>query len=285
MARYRLTFEVTPAVAIKTELNVALGPEISATFKPQTREDSYGNPVPCGLDGTCTLSAETVDDASSKGIGIVETLRSIMSLAEGVGIPRARPLVVYDASPNVVDRDFRQYYHPPHSAVSRGTLHIDRFQDLVHSLSEVGDVDLAARVNRAMLWYRGALADVDPLERFARYWLVLETMNPRLREVLASERFRHKCPSCGHTWSYDGIDGVKKLFHTRIRDGDRMYRKANDIRNGLQHGFRSLADLRLEAGEVLPSVREAALKSILVVLGSEDTALSMLTKEISVITP
>src|SRR5437879_13516599 len=103
-------------------------------------------------------------------------------------------------------------------------------------------------------------------------------MNPRLREVLASERFRHKCPSCGHTWSYDGIDGVKKLFHTRIRDGDRMYRKANDIRNGLQHGFRSLADLRLEAGEGVPSVREAALKSVRGVRGSEDAASSVLAE-------
>jgi len=107
-----------------------------------------------------------------------EYFLSVLSLETGVESHRSNPILGYDITPGVKEREFIQFFY--NSPYSR--LQVADFTTYSDHLNAVWlyDSPRKDRINRAVRWFRKGLNEEDPLDQFLALWQGLETLNPVL---------------------------------------------------------------------------------------------------------
>jgi hypothetical protein len=157
------------------------------------------------------------------------------------------PVLVIDATPGLKDRPFINFF-ADHAVMGRRA-HLDPAE--WSSKATVMVEKASKRVGRALRWLRKMHTEDDILDRFLAGWTGLETLNPELcthfvvpdsaddiRDCECGKKLVRKVPRA---------NGLKELF---VRAGKQdVYDKCSKARNGLVHGFKTVAEVTALARE------------------------------------
>ncbi|MFO0802651.1 MAG: hypothetical protein U0791_05955 [Gemmataceae bacterium] len=151
------------------------------------------------------------------------------------------PVLVIDATPALKDRPFISFF-ADHAVMGRRA-HLDPAE--WSSKATVMVEKASKRVGRALRWLRKMHTEDDILDRFLAGWTGLETLNPELCthfDVPASADDIRDC-ECGKKLvrKVNRANGLKALF---IHEGKQdIYSVCSEARNGLVHGFKTIAEV------------------------------------------
>ncbi len=211
-----------------------------------------------------------IDLAIRKTNDFLELLLSSVSFHSGLGMPKAKLILVYDITKGEEKRFFRQYFYDRIFS-EPASVNLERLKGDVKKILTGSDQE-SNRILRAIRWFRKGLFHDDPLDQFLAFWHGLESLNSPLArkfgiEKKATTRIERTCPLCNKTY-FDLIDskgGIAELFEKTNVDPV-MKRKINHIRNAISHGFQDVTSLYGPAIEVLPAVSRLLYQGISFVL-------------------
>lgn len=123
------------------------------------------------------------------------------------------------------------------------------------------------RLLRGMRWYRRALRQRTPIDRFLMLWVAVESLEPRLREHWDLEPDLQTCNYCGerlvcqacnedqgHVHSQIGVD---KLLEEIPQGDEDTGRACRSLRAGIVHAYRELPEVTERAKALSPVLEEA----------------------------
>jgi hypothetical protein len=151
------------------------------------------------------------------------------------------PVQIIDATPGLTDRPFMNFFVD--QAIMGRRAHLDPADWSAKATTMLEKT--SKRVGRAMRWLRKMHTEDDILDRFLAGWAGLETLNPELCthfDVQDSAEEVLDC-ACGRKLvrNVPRANGLKELF---IREGKQaVYSKCSRARNGLVHGFETIAEV------------------------------------------
>jgi hypothetical protein len=221
--------------------------------------------VPKGLIVQVGLEANSMDEAVARARGIASYLLSMLCCVTLASVKEPRPIWAYDASPQVVDREYYHFsYEDAGAELSTRPLDnaslfalLERNFNVFLNDATIRD-DFKQRVQCAIQSFRRGLADNDDvLTEFIIAWSSMEGLDCVYRKVLRSARTR------------EFMDGVREVLDRS--GGADAFDTLKELRDGLAHGNTSLTDAIGTAKTNLELVRRAFALMILRVLGVEET--------------
>jgi hypothetical protein len=155
------------------------GVQVVAEYK----KDQHGTPYWSSSRIVVELSATDESDALRRTQGVADEIARVMEFQAGA--PHVRPIVIalWDASPGIVVRTYKQWAHDLVMHPSSRLLHPPEIQIHLDSLSHQSEKN-ASEVQRAIKWYTDGLSEVDPLDRFLKFWVGLESIGAILNRKL-----------------------------------------------------------------------------------------------------
>ncbi|MFX1519080.1 MAG: hypothetical protein ACFFCD_04090 [Promethearchaeota archaeon] len=286
LKKYAVIFEAKPAVRLdpKAELKLTFksnesGKETKVFINDILKSDEFGTSIHLGLKAKVEIWANTIDEAIQEAGNVTSGSISIASFTSGVGIPLIKEILAYEITPGIEQREFIQFFHEvPLPVLSRRELNLDHFLLIFNTLFKSFPLNARNRVLRAIRWYRMGVLEIDILNKFSHFWFGLECLNPLLRETLSAPDSFSECPKCGFQQKTPTITGVKELVIKHFDQGNSLYKKIRDLRNGLMHGFKDMQSLIQEAQEITPKVENSLSLGILILLGVNEPELSEIMK-------
>jgi hypothetical protein len=210
-----------------------------------------------------------VNEAAQAARSEAKFMASLLSYLANGPVSEPRLVLIHEVADDDAPREYHYFLADPLNLRSTTRVGTTAINDLVAKL-EILDPAVRDRVERAMHWHAVALDLDDRLERVQAILTGFEALNPLLAKQLAVDPFEiRRCPSCGAESKAPVASGV----HAWLRQecGEDHMRKTRDLRNGLLHGYRPMAELYPLAGAVLPALEPALMKAIAVCSDASDT--------------
>lgn len=175
------------------------------------------------------------------------------------------PVLVIDATPGLKDRPFMNFFAD--QVVMGRRAHLDPADWPAKATAMVGKA--SKRVGRALRWLRKMHTEDDVLDRFLAGWTGLETLNPELCKHFGVEPSADDVRDCecGRKLvrKVPRATGLKELF---VREGMAdVYDTCSKARNGLVHGFETIAEVSAVAREHTSDVGLMLAKGIQILSG------------------
>lgn len=175
------------------------------------------------------------------------------------------PVLVIDATPGLKDRPFINFFAD--QVVMGRRAHLDPAEWPAKATAMVERA--SKRVGRALRWLRKMHTEDDILDRFLAGWTGLETLNPELCKHFGVEPSADDVRDCecGRKLvrKVPRATGLKELF---VREGKvAVYDTCSKARNGLVHGFETIAEVTALAREHTSDVGLMLAKGIQILSG------------------
>jgi len=210
------------------------------------------------------LCDDDINNAIQNARDIADFFFSICCFATNASVSPPEVHLAYDKSAGEEHRQFIQYFYDIGLSVKAKRDLEREYLNLL--LEKIGPYAKKERIGRALRWYRKSLLEEDLLDRFNSIWFALESLDPLLREKYSLMSDYRKCENCGHEMKIPTTVGINYLFSEFIVDGNNLYGKAKEARNGLFHGFRSINSIIQDAKELIPNMEKAVKKALLLLL-------------------
>ena len=226
----------------------------------------YGIDVHKGIQSTVTVKTDNSDINKVIKIasGIADAFLTFASFCGAATVSPLKIYLAYDITPGISDREFVQFiYNIKLPSMAKRTLLIERYQALIASLQNHKNMK---RLGRAMRWYRKATLESDKLERFSNLWFGLESLNKPFIDKYNVQPLTATCPECSFERTISTAVGIRYFMTEYIDNGEALYKKCIDIRNGLIHGYKELDSLENDVESLTLVIEEALAKGLLLLL-------------------
>lgn len=222
--------------------------------------DEHGTPIHKGLLLDFETEADDGDDVLRSALPVAGLLVDFLIHEGAAYSEEPRPLVLYELK---AGGEFRQYMNQqlpgsPSRSVEPPIV-LNRIDYHVESTTEQQNA-----VAQAQRWYREALRQVDPIDRFLQFVIGLEALEQPLRSALSAQPHYATCPECGHGVRTRKAVGVSKWLDDTF--GERTSSHVFRLRAQTVHPGRNFRDLRTEVEQALPIVEEALYRGLVLVL-------------------
>jgi hypothetical protein len=239
-----------PYAENESELAITTGTEdmreARVVFRDK-RRTLFGVQVHTGLTAQVVVDGPDLDTALREATGLVQAQLSLAALQSDATVGQPLLLGGHETTPGAETTEFIQIERPEPElmAVGRRTRELDlaRLERLSNALYGITDPELAARIGRAIRWYRKGLSEEDQFDQFTNYWLGLEALNVPLRTLLKVGPEYEKCKVCGDERLKSQGDGVRALFLEHAPRQMVDWKECRGFRVQLLHGIGSLAEL------------------------------------------
>lgn len=130
------------------------------------------------------------------------------------------------------------------------------------------DASTRGRVDRALRWYRTGVTEGDPVDRFAAFWIGLESLNVLLERKWGLVRQERHCPKCGQALGKElGLLGLERLLRDMPECGPDKERRIRKLRNKLLHATDDLRTNAADAAELAEIIAVAVTRGVAEVFG------------------
>lgn len=187
-----------------------------------------------GLGADIYLEEESLERAELESIAIIENILNFIDYSTSSASSAALLLIIYDASPNLSKREFRQIIYKRLLDRNIKVLNTDIFNEMFLSFYENPQAEIA----RSTSWLRKAQLEENHIDKFIAYWTGLESINKLLCDFfeISDEDRRWTCNKCNITIQALSLIGVKTLFIKEMSVDNKTFKKIRNARNGLLHG-------------------------------------------------
>lgn len=185
-------------------------------------------------------AANLIDSAS-------DFLLSVFAVSAAAEVPQLHLELIYEDTPGKPSGEMLRFLVAPLPELRLRKIYWHHLEPIFLQTLTV-DPKLSDRIRRSLWWYRRALGEADPLNRFSALWVGLETLNPRLSELwqLADE----------------GLPGVTRLLTDIPEGGERIARRAKRLRNEILHGYEELYAAETTASQLMPALEASIPRGI-----------------------
>ena len=155
--------------------------------------------------------------------------------------------LAYEITPDIEERDFRQWYWDPPVPIAKPSVDQRIFGELRGRIDALANNRAAERVLWrsivSLSWFRQALEETDAIFRFHKLWVAVEALNPLLDE-------HYNIP----TDERAGFQGLRKLAE-QAGLGSTCVSESLNLRRELYHAIRATPDdLRRRADSLMADV-------------------------------
>jgi hypothetical protein len=145
-----------------------------------------GLPRHQGFQYTVEIEGSDIDQAAEDAHGWAETIAFTLAAARRAAVGRVVLQLAYEITPDIAERDFRQWYWDPPIPIAKPPVDQAVFGELRERIDTLANDATAERLLwRSIIslsWFRQALEETDPLFRFYKLWVGVEALNPLLDE-------------------------------------------------------------------------------------------------------
>lgn len=213
-------------------INSELGQE-RVTVQTRWRTE-LGKQVIDAIELEVGLEADDVDSAVVLAGTRANRWLAALAFAARASVGDARPLLVYDVTPGARERAFIQhFYQDPWPRPVIVLVDGSDVQEVVNGWG-VHQERAHWEVSRAFYWYRRALREQHPNDRFTCLWLGLEALETLLRTRMRVSVDKARCSACNRLLQDPSSAGVK-AFLRATPQGEQTYRLARRLRLNLLH--------------------------------------------------
>jgi hypothetical protein len=214
-----------------------------------------------GLFSDIYLEEESLERAELESKAIVENILTFIDYSTSSASSPALLISIYDASPNLSKREFKQIIYKPISDRNIKVVKQDIFGEIFLSF----DKNQETRIARAASWLRKAYLEENLIDKFIAYWTGLESINKLLCDFfeISDEDRRWICNNCGIQIQPLSLIGIKTLFINEMGVDKQIFNKIRNCRNNLLHGNIPLDDNFVnQIKKHLPLLRKALIIGI-----------------------
>ncbi|MFX0141617.1 MAG: hypothetical protein ACFFDN_48715, partial [Candidatus Hodarchaeota archaeon] len=129
-----------------------------------------------GLSSDIYLEEKSLERAEQESKAIIENILNLIDFSNSSASSPALLMTIYDASPNLSKREFKQIIYMPISDRNFKVVKEDVFGEIFSSF----DKNQEARIARAISWLRKAHLEENHIDEFIAYWTGLESINKLL---------------------------------------------------------------------------------------------------------
>lgn len=187
-----------------------------------------------GLGADIYLEEESLERAELESIAIIENILNFIDYSTSSASLASLLLIIYDASPNLLKREFKQILYKRILDRNMKVLNKDIFDEMFLSFYK----NPQARIARATSWLRKAQLEENHIDKFIAYWTGLESINKLLCDFfeISDQARRWMCNKCDVTIQPLSLIGIKTLFIKEMSVDNKVFKKIRNARNGLLHG-------------------------------------------------
>jgi hypothetical protein len=271
---YTVVLHAKPATRIDRQVEMGF-PDVSMRTQPvKITGLSQGvgkSSFPVGLEFRVQTYATSIEEAVEKGTKLADSVASFVTLVTGVGTPIVKPMLAYEITPGKAEREFLQFFDDiPTANIPRHLLATDSLTEPIGRLAKMTDAETAARVARAIRWYRFGTGTADVFDRFNAYWIGLEALNKPLQDNLGIGDDKVTCPNCSSSFvSTPTVSGIREFINRYFADEPKLYRRMRDLRIDIMHSKKNLDSLLSECSYIAPRAGNVLLGAIFLFMGYE----------------
>jgi hypothetical protein len=237
------------------QVTVAVGTDTAEVCVRDVVHDSSGVPTHLGLEVQIVVSAANWDEAFQRARGLATLYSSSLSVATRAWIETLEPVVAYEITPDVVDREFRQWHRDVGLPVGKTVVAADAFGRIQERLVALVESNDAFLTRMAVEFYVAGLRELEPVLRFMLFWPAAEALDPLLRNRLTRAKAdqRH--------WGL-------KAFARELGEDPGLINASYDLRTDLFHvrPGRSTQRLIAEAGDLGSRLEALVVRAVCRVL-------------------
>lgn len=221
-------------------------------------DSSLGFPWHVGLELSVEVQGTSLDEATDRALHLASQHLAILSTVGRAPTGEPLPVLAYEITPGVVERDFRQWYRDLPLPLAKTSVPNLPFADVFQGCTSVTDPYLRHYVIMPMQLYAAALRQTSPVLRFMLFWPACEALDRPLRSRLS------RTPKDSH-WALKALAESQGEPAALIVD-------AYQLRNDLFHVRHEtdLSRLRDRAEEISSRLEPVALRGLLTLLGLSD---------------
>lgn len=186
-----------------------------------------------GLFSDCYIEADSLKAAEEKSRTFIENILNLVDFSTSSASSPPLLINVYDASPDLIERDYKQVFYFPLS--ERNFAVIDK--EIFTKIFQVFNKNKDERITRAISWLRKGYLEQKYIDKFIAFWTGLESINELLCDLfkIPSDERRLKCKNCG-ALLHPITAGIKKLFIDEIKIDEEKFENIRRTRAKLLHG-------------------------------------------------
>lgn len=210
----------------------------------------------------CDVHAADIFEAVAIANNDTEMFLDKLAFAVGAPVYEVQVIKGFDITPDVVDRQYVQFYYDILDKVGSKTIQIKNMDNIILGLL----ANYSERLHRAIHWYRNSLNEEEPLDRFSYIWIGLETLNSLFKDYYPNAIEVNRCKECGFERKIESIAALKTFFTQHLKN-EKLFPDARRLREGLMHGFKEINSLKLKALELNEPLLEAFKQAICFLAG------------------
>lgn len=237
-------------------------------------ESGFDHPLPRELWFDVRLEASSVDEAISRARVLVSGFAAVVAFSTNAEIGTIEPHIAFDSTHGVSERAFVEYFVPDERGLIPPSREGD--PDVITSAAEaVFDSSHWKGISTALAHYHAALGNYHVGgESLAVGHLFMAA--EALREATLAEYCMRSGRSEAQIMSHEGHDHRGHLLAWARRElifaGDRVvYTGAKDASDGLEHGYRTVSEVRELAESVCDQVFDYVRRAIVSLLDIPST--------------
>lgn len=238
-------------------------------------QDNHGTPQFRSIRVVVELFAENAEIAVEIGSRVTDVVTRVMEFQVGARHQPSRVVALWDATPGIDRRIFKQWAYDLLVHPSSRVLHIPELQVPLNSLEAQSPKDTTS-IMRGIKWYTDALAEPETIDRFLKLWVGLESIGSIL-----NRRFHPGgwaiCKRCLGKESNRQRDerperGIRHLFSVADPNKPQIFDALRLARNKLVHSEWELSRVMAIVDPLLESAAKALGSGLLTVLAPSSAA-------------
>jgi hypothetical protein len=220
------------------------------------------------------LAARDIDAAINISVNVAGYALSMMSCVTMASADNPFPLLAYDSSEGVVDREYRYCFYEgtgPRATRAMNDQHLihllEKNYDSFLARADIKD-DFKERVQRSLIAFRRGLSDNDDvLNEFLTAWSSMEGLDCVYCKLLPAANVR------------EFKDGMRDVL-TRLGRAE-VFVPLERLRNDIAHGSLSLAQATQTAVDHVELIRQALVMMILRILNAAEATIQQIINQAS----
>ena len=217
-----------------------------------------------GIKATIDITRDSIESASEQAKDQLQAVLSMATFQSNATVKEIYLELGYEITPNSEKTEFLQVeYWQGNLFKKKRSLDMQRLQVLVEKTFEKQE----KRIWRAGRWYRKALMEEDPFDRFSSFWIGLENLNKPLMILLGEEPETRNCRSCNTPYEVPFAKGIRAIFKKYSNNGLEDFKLCRNLRVDLQHGTGDLSLALKKVGESAELSRKMLRIGIYLLLG------------------